>query len=49
MLEEVRMAYFNVLSEMITSHSSSLLSAILIGERDETIQTAPTNDWCEYQ
>jgi len=49
MLEEVRMAYFNVLSEMITSHSSSLLSATLKGEREETIQTAPTNEWCEYQ
>jgi hypothetical protein len=48
MLEEVRMAYFNVLSEMITSHSSSMLSATLKGEREETIQTAPTNKWCEY-
>jgi hypothetical protein len=49
MLEEVRMAYFNVLSEMITPHSSSVLSATQKGEREETIQTAPADDWCEYQ
>ena len=43
------MAYFKALSEMITSHSSSFLSATLKEEREETIQTAPADDWCEYQ
>jgi len=49
MLEEVRMTYFNALSEMITSHSSSLLRATLKEEKEETTQNAPADDWCEYQ
>lgn len=43
------MACFNIRSEMITSHSSSLLSATLKEEREETTQIAPADDWCEYQ
>jgi len=43
------MAYFNALSEMTTSHSSSLLSATLKEETEEIVQTAPADDWCEYQ